>query len=195
MAGSISNWLDAYRKGDQAAANQIWSRYYGKLVRAAKRYLHPPYPRASDEEDVAAFAFERFFQGVNSGRFPNLCDRDDLWRILLHLSACRIRDLRRAEHRLKRLIPTNWGDSERVTDLDQIVGDEPSPEIVVASAESLKDLLESLSGGNLREMAVLKLEGLSNLQIAHELGCSLRTVERKLRRIRHEWWQRTDLLM
>jgi DNA-directed RNA polymerase specialized sigma24 family protein len=33
----------------------------------------------------------------------------------------------------------------------------------------------------------MKMEGYTNEEIARRIGCSLSTVERKLRRIRHEW--------
>ena len=33
-----------------------------------------------DEEDVAASVMESLFFGAEQGRFPNLADRDELWR-------------------------------------------------------------------------------------------------------------------
>ena len=44
-------------------------------------------------------------------------------------------------------------------------------------------LLAALDDQTLRKIAVGRLEGLSNAEIAHELGCAVRTVERKLERI------------
>ena len=39
-----------------------------------------------DEEDVALAAFERFHRAALAGRFPQLHDRGDLWRILFTLT-------------------------------------------------------------------------------------------------------------
>jgi hypothetical protein len=39
--------------------------------------------RAADEEDVVQDAFHSFFRGVSAGRFPQLNDRDNLWRLLV----------------------------------------------------------------------------------------------------------------
>ena len=51
--------------------------------------------RASDEEDVALSAFQSFYQGIARGRFPQLEDRDNLWRLLITITA-----------RKRRLMPT-----------------------------------------------------------------------------------------
>jgi DNA-directed RNA polymerase specialized sigma24 family protein len=39
----------------------------------------------------------------------------------------------------------------------------------------------------MRRIIVLKLSGFSNEEIAAEFGCSVRTVIRKINRIRQEW--------
>jgi ECF sigma factor len=38
----------------------------------------------ADEEDVVQNAFHSFFQGLARGRFPQLNDRDNLWRLLVN---------------------------------------------------------------------------------------------------------------
>ena len=44
-----------------------------------------------------------------------------------------------------------------------------------------------LSDPGLRQIALWKLEGYTNSEIAQQLECTLRTVERKLERIRAYW--------
>ena len=39
----------------------------------------------------------------------------------------------------------------------------------------------------LEEVARLRLEGFANQEIAHELGCTVRTVQRKLRILERLW--------
>ena len=51
---------------------------------------------------------------------------------------------------------------------------------------SLYHLLELLDG-DMRHIALLKLEGYTNEEIAAAMGCSLPTVERRLRLIRKAW--------
>jgi DNA-directed RNA polymerase specialized sigma24 family protein len=47
--------------------------------------------------------------------------------------------------------------------------------------------LYSMLAPELRQIAERKLEGQENAQIALELGCGLRTIERRLQEIRRIW--------
>jgi hypothetical protein len=51
----------------------------------------------------------------------------------------------------------------------------------------LHRLLDKPGEGKLRDMAVWKMEGHTNEEIAGRLGCALATVERRLRVIRQLW--------
>ena len=46
--------------------------------------------------------------------------------------------------------------------------------------------------GRRRSIALRRLEGYENAEIARELGCALRTVERRLALIRQIWEQRDE---
>ncbi len=54
-------------------------------------------------------------------------------------------------------------------------------------AEECQRLLGQLGAGGLREVAVWKMEGYSNEEIAAKLGCVPRAVERKVALIRPLW--------
>ena len=71
--------------------------------------------------------------------------------------------------------------------LVQLVGDEPTPDFAAQVAEEYGRLLELLGDETLRQVAVWKMEGYSNDEIADKLGCSRRTVARKLEAIRILW--------
>ena len=47
--------------------------------------------------------------------------------------------------------------------------------------------IQMLDDPQLRKIAVAKMEGYSNQEIAKRLDCALRTVERRLKLIREEW--------
>ena len=51
----------------------------------------------------------------------------------------------------------------------------------------VRELLEKLDDDLLRRVALGKLEGYQNLELAHQLGIAERTVERKLQLIRRKW--------
>lgn len=64
---------------------------------------------------------------------------------------------------------------------------DPSPEFAVELAEEYHRLLDALGDDELRRVAVRKVEGYSNQEIADEIRRSVATVERKLRLIRQIW--------
>lgn len=69
--------------------------------------------------------------------------------------------------------------------IDKIVGEEPTPEFAEQVIEQCDELLSRLGDdGSLRTVAIRKLEGFTNAEIAEELRLNERTIERKLRIIR-----------
>ena len=75
------------------------------------------------------------------------------------------------------------------TGLQQIIGTEPTPEFAAQMVEAYQELLARLGNLELRSIAVWKMEGYSNEEVAAKLGCVPRTVERKLGLIRTLWSQ------
>ena len=71
--------------------------------------------------------------------------------------------------------------------LAQVVGNEPTPEFAAMVTEEYRRLFGSLGDESLQVVALLRLEGYSNEDIAASLDCGLRTVERKLDVIRKRW--------
>src|SRR5262249_5642371 len=84
---SVSQWLDRLRDGVPAAAQNLWERYFQRLVGLARKKLQGLARRSADEEDVALSAFDSFCRGAGDGRFPQLLDRDNLWRLLVTITA------------------------------------------------------------------------------------------------------------
>jgi len=187
MSGSITHWIDAYRKGDRDAALDLWARYHQQLISRTRSNLQGAARRVSDEEDVALSAFASFCSGLEAGRFPNLFDRNDLWRLLINIAARKAVDHHRHERRKKRWLPNVATEAE----LDEVIGSEPTPDFCAQAAETLTNLLVGLSNDLLRQIAVWKMEGYTNEEISVRLDCSVSTVERKLRLIRHEWTRRS----
>ena len=100
--GSVTRWLHELVAGDQAAAQELWNRYFQRLVGLARSKLRGAPRRAADEEDVALSAFDSFCRGAEQGRFPRLDDRDNLWRLLVVITERKACDLVQHEHRQKR---------------------------------------------------------------------------------------------
>src|SRR5207244_9910430 len=124
--------------------------------------------RATDEEDVVQNAFHSFFQGLSRGRFPRLDDRDDLWRLLVVITARKALDQVAHEHTQRQGGGTLQGESRIFPGADyggaaieQVVGDEPTPEFAAQVAEEYQRLLDRLGDETLRRVAVWKMEGLT----------------------------------
>ena len=76
--GSVTRWLVQLQAGDAAAAEQLWQRYFQRLVGLARQKLRNASRRVIDEEDVALSAFDSFCRNAEQGRFSPLFDRESL---------------------------------------------------------------------------------------------------------------------
>jgi DNA-directed RNA polymerase specialized sigma24 family protein len=181
----VTHWIRHLKVGDYSATQPLWQLYYYRLVRLARTRL--PGAAHEDSEDVALSAFKSFCLGAARGRFPQLSDRHDLWRLLLFITAQKIADhLERAN--AKKRGRGMLRNDEAV--LEQIIGREPSPEFAVSISEEVECLLAALGDDQLKQIATWKLEGLTNQEISAGLGCAVRTVANKLDLIRGIWRQR-----
>jgi len=190
--GSVTALLERLKDGDHEAARLLWQRYYPRLVALARKKLHGAARRVADEEDAALSAFDSFCRRAEQGQFPDLKDRDGLWALLVVLTARKAADLAKHHHREKRGGGKVHGDSAlRPAEgdsgpggFDEVADDGPSPEEAALLAEEVETLLGQLRDPALRQVAVLKLEGYSNAEIAAKQGCSEPTVRRRLAIIR-----------
>jgi DNA-directed RNA polymerase specialized sigma24 family protein len=179
QANSLTVWLARLKEGQRdEATRQLWEIYFARLVHLARARL------ASSSEDVASSAFDSFVRAVEANRFPRLDDRDDLWQVLLVVTARKAGKLVRAE-----LIEEPGGG--RVEPLPGVpfASGEPDPAEAAAMAEACAQLLMQLDDDTLRRVAVWKLEGFGNAEIAEKLKRAVGTIERKLRLIRRIWEQ------
>jgi RNA polymerase sigma factor (sigma-70 family) len=190
---SVSRWLDGLRQGDAADVQRLWDRYFQSLVRVAGARLRGHARRDYDEEDVALSAFHSLCERVGRGQFPQLADRDDLWRLLVTITARKVISALRHQTRQKRGGGRVVGESAvmGVDGLDegmaQFLGREPTPEDAAQFAEEYERLLSRLNDETLRIIALRKLDGHDTESIAVELGISRRSVDRKLNLIRKIW--------
>ncbi len=99
---SITTWLGKLRTGDSEAAERIWGRYFTRLVLLARKKLGGKRLHAADEEDVAIAVLDVFYRKTRAGQFPQLADRNELWRVLVVMTAKKSLAKRREERRQKR---------------------------------------------------------------------------------------------
>jgi hypothetical protein len=136
---------------------------------------------------VASSALFSFWRAAERGRFPQLLDRHDIWRLLVVITARKA--IRRLEyedaHKRNPLVLEGVsppGNEE--VHLDDFLSREPTPEFIVSMTEEYQRLLDRLGDNQLRSVAVWKTEGYTNAEIAARLRRTPRCVERKLQVIR-----------
>jgi DNA-directed RNA polymerase specialized sigma24 family protein len=192
---AVSKWVSQLKDGNPHAAEQLWDTYFLRMVKVARCKLHGTLSRMADEEDVALSAFKSFCRGTRDGRFKQLPEHEDPWPLLLALTTNKAIDLLRHERRAKRCgpgqqyVPAMGPEKDATVDLalSQLIGKEPDPQAAFQSAEESQDILDRFSDTILRAIALWKMEGFTTEEIACKLGCTTRTVERKLQLIRRLW--------
>lgn len=193
--GSVTHWINETKRGNRDAVQVLWERYYSQMVRLAQARMLASRQRVEDAEDVAISVFARFCQAAEQGRFPDLSDRNSLWRLLVRMTAHKVIDQQRRQCRQRRGGGEVRGESAFANAdgadtggaLAEVIGLDPDPQFVVMMSEEVKRLLDCLGDESLRELVTAKLEGFTNAELASRMNCSERTIERRLRLIRAKW--------
>jgi DNA-directed RNA polymerase specialized sigma24 family protein len=194
-AGSVSHWLRQLPAGDHAAFQKLWERYVRRLLGLVRKRLQGAPRAAADEEDVVLSAFDSFFRRAQQERFAKLLDRHDLWQLLVFIAGRKATQLAQQERRQRRgggrvrhASALVAGDGSAGGPLfADLIGREPEAAMAAQVVENYERLLGELGDDALRSIAVWKLEGFTNEEIAATLGRAVATVERKLARIRRLW--------
>jgi DNA-directed RNA polymerase specialized sigma24 family protein len=196
-AGSVSGWIEELREGEEAALGRLHARYWPYLVGLARRKLGEAPRRASDEEDVAQQAFWAFYESLRAGRLPRLANRHQLLALLSHITACQAAN--QIKHELG--VQKRGGgrvQGESVLDraaaaasapargLEQVADAGPSPPEQILLQDCYRHYVTSLPE-HLRDFAEMYLAGLTYREIADRLGCTERTVDRKMALILGHW--------
>lgn len=192
----VSLWINQLQQGDRDVVEALWQAYFPKLVRLASNKLHGLPTRLVEPEDIALSAFNSFCLAAEKRRFPKLADRDDLWQILVRIIRNKSatawehhtrakRDFNRVTHQV---LEVQDGESDEVSFFKVVLrSEEPDPGMAAEVAEQCDHLLRVLPDEQLRQIALFKMEGYSNAEIATKLGCAPITIDRRLGVIRKTW--------
>lgn len=197
--------LDQVREGDEQATTLLWERYFQPLVRLAGTRLPKNLRRSADEEDIALSAFHSFIAGVRRDQFPDLAGPDNLWGLLITLTSRKVHAHLRRQTRQKRgggnvrgeSVFLDAGRDDAQAGLEQMGSaggedDTMRPDVRAELAEACEHLLDSLPDEQLREIAVLRMDGYLVDEIAVRLEISKRAVERRLQLIRKTWSEQRE---
>ncbi|MEQ1903156.1 MAG: ECF-type sigma factor [Pirellulaceae bacterium] len=191
----VTVWIDELGKADGATATKLWNHFAGRLYLEARQKLNPQTRRVYCEEDLALSAFNSVCKGIVAGRFPDLHGRDSLWRLMLTITARKVAHRHRHDRQQCRDVRRNLSDSIFVRSgddvspagIDNLRSREPTPEFAAEFVETYERLWQSLDDPALQQVVSLRLEGYTDSEVAARLGCSRRTVQRRLEVIRRHW--------
>jgi DNA-directed RNA polymerase specialized sigma24 family protein len=195
--GSISGWIDKLQAGEKEAVQPLWERYFPQLVKLARKKLLNSSRRTADEEDVALSAFDSFCRHAEQGHYPDLNDRNSLWRLLAVITIRKAAHLLRDDGRKKRgggkLIKSSAPVCDRHSfEFDCVFSQEPNPAFVALMADECTSLLRKLRDDKLENVALWRMEGYTIEEIAQKMSVVPRSVKRKLRIIRDIWRKEAD---
>jgi RNA polymerase sigma factor (sigma-70 family) len=196
--GSVTRLIIELRSDEpalrEAAARLVWGRYFQELLVLARNHLSARIRCREDEEDVLQSMYKSFCSRQRRGDF-DLASRDQLWNLLVQITLRKVRNTANRHRQGKRDVNREHTrlDADRSdrspsdSILDQIDSGGPTPAEAALLNEALEHRFQRLTDPGLRQIALWKLEGYTNPEIAEHLQCTLRTVERKLERIRGYW--------
>lgn len=167
--------LARLQAGDDAAAEEIFRRYVGRLTVFARARLAPRVAKRIDPEDVVLSAYRSFFVRARDGRL-SLRRSGDLWRLLVAITLNKVRHQVAHHQAEKRSI-------RREQDLLEVITEpmvrHPTPQHVIAAADELEQIMAALPALK-RRILELRLLDYEVSEIATDIGRSERTVRRML---------------
>ena len=198
--GSVTGNLRRAQSGDHLAFEWLWHRYYQSLVRHLQYRTDGPGFKTVDPEDVAHSAFISFHQGLTEEKFHSLHGRYQLWKLLTLIG------LRKAINQARKNILDRRSIEHKAISGYSVIDFRLSTKSCATQVDKSFDGLrfeEELEHGlslldkehpsqRLRELAILKMTGLSNAKIADEFGWSRKTVALRLNLIFEIWREASE---
>ena len=189
---SVTGWIDQISDGNGEAAEDLWQHICARLKEFARQKLDVQTRRCYDENDAANSAFYSLCRGLADGRL-DAENRDALWGLLAVITSRKISEKRRYLNREKRGGGAVRGESAFAelggAGINAIPGNQQTPDVLAEVSESCEQLLDALPDETMKKIVLLKFQGATNGEVATELNCTERTIERKLERIRRIWME------
>ena len=184
VQGSVTFLFAKVRQGDAEAFTPLWDRFFPRLVGLARKRLSGRAAASDDAEDAAQAALISFWSQIRSGEYlQDLC-RGSLWNLLATITVRKVGKQLRNEGAARRgegrvLPAADLAGTESLADMLTVL---PTQELDVQAAELMESLPEDL-----QQIAILRLFGHSTDEIADQLDCSRRKIQRKLEIVRLRW--------
>lgn len=183
---SVTRWLGQLRDGDEAAAGALWEFLSERLLRLARRQMQQNAEASYDEEDLALSAFTALWDQFRQGSYKTIEDRGELWQLIAVILLNKARNRRRDQNRICR-----GGQMTRCELSSAILAEfgtsDSNPATTAMMQDECQRMLTTLGKRDVQLVALLRVEGYTNEQIAQQLGCTRRSVQRRINLIRELW--------
>jgi RNA polymerase sigma factor (sigma-70 family) len=195
----VANLRSSDRAVRDEAAREIWERFSQQLLELARRHISRRLASRTSPEDILQSMYMSLCHRVQRDQFA-VNDRDDLWKLLITMTLNKTRMAARHHLRLRRdprreqsSAAPGGMEPDRDGLLEDLGARGPDAQEAAILTETIDEMLTALPP-ELRQIALWKLDGLTNEQIAasDRLDCAVRTVERKLAGIREIWSRRDE---
>jgi DNA-directed RNA polymerase specialized sigma24 family protein len=180
MSKELLDAIARWKCGDESAQFELMSElqpFLLEMVRRIHKQLDPKLFARIDSQGVVYAALKSFLSGLPKGEFTVLENHEDVRRILTRLIRCTLLDGIGLHKRRKRAYTREQPQAGGAGESSEL------PPTVKSLSEPLslwlEDLLTIVRGvhANAIRIVELSLEGLTNNQIADELGMAMRTVQ------------------
>jgi RNA polymerase sigma-70 factor (ECF subfamily) len=187
---SFEELMGGLRAGDEAAAEEVFRAFVGRLVALADRHLERAVRQRVGPEDVVQSVFRSFFRRQAAGQWHAASWRN-LWSLLATITVRKCRRQNRLAHAARRDVAREVHPKPLSSDAGSFrapPAPEPTPEEAAVLAELVEHLLTGLTGPE-QEIVRRTLQGEAIPAIAEQVGCSRRKVYRVQEQLR-EYLQR-----
>ena len=191
--GSITDLIGGLKIGSGESGEKLFQRYHARIVSLARSKLGSTALLGADEEDVALSVLNALLDGAPRNKFPDLANREELWKLLRTITIRKVWDLKKQAKTVRRGrglvrtesdLRTGEDDDEGLSNIE---GREHPADLALEVADEIQCRLKALSDHQFRLILLLKLEGYTHEDIAVRLGCTRRTVIRRVNSIRDAW--------
>lgn len=176
---SNNDLLDAWRRGDQTAAQILFLRFQARLLALVRSRLSRRLARRTDPEDVVLSAYRSFFIAARSGRV-GVNARGDLWPLLATMTLRKLAHQARQHHAERRSVAQDVFDASCW--LQNTLSRTPTADHAALLEDEVEHLLNGLDDRD-QEVAVRILRGEEPSTIAGALNVHERTIRRVVARI------------
>jgi len=185
-----SNWqslIDGLQSGDDATLRRFFADFGPMLHGIADSRVAPHLRSRFDADDVVQSTFRTFFRRAKGGYFQ-FEDNQRLWNLLCAITLTKLREKVRFHGRQSRAVDRerSSGATDEGRSGTDFVDSAPAPDAAMEFSDTFTALLEALSEEE-RQLVDLKLQDLTNDEVAEQLNVSERTVRRSLSRLQEKF--------